>query len=99
MRVAEPITRINMPVAMGSSVPQWPIFFMFRQRRATATTSCEVMPGPLSTRRTPLINSFDFILEGFEKTGFGFGKRSAKAGACGHLVAATAKFGADLGDI
>ena len=62
VRVAFPTTRMSMPVAMGSKVPQWPIFLVFRQRRATATTSCDVMPGALSTRRTPLTDSSDFIL-------------------------------------
>ncbi len=39
MRVALPTTRMRSPVAMGSRVPQWPIFRVLRRRRATATTS------------------------------------------------------------
>src|SRR5438046_8310047 len=42
------------PVAIGSSVPAWPTFFVPASRRTRATTSCEVMPPGLSTITRPL---------------------------------------------
>src|SRR5256884_7367746 len=42
------------PVAIGSSVPAWPTFFVPASRRTRATTSCEVMPPGLSTMTRPL---------------------------------------------
>jgi protease-4 len=42
MRVALPTSMMSNPVAMGSSVPAWPIFLMRSLPRKRATTSCEV---------------------------------------------------------
>src|SRR4051812_25258473 len=52
-RVARPISRTSNPVANGSSVPRWPTRRDASAPRTTATTSCEVKPAGLSTRRTP----------------------------------------------
>ena len=38
---------------MGSSVPEWPTFFVCRARRTNATASWEVRPCGLSMRRRP----------------------------------------------
>ncbi len=52
-RVARPTTRTSTPVAIGSSVPVWPIDRIRSARRARATTSWDVGPCGLSTTRTP----------------------------------------------
>ena len=41
------------PVAIGSRVPAWPTFRVFKALRAMATTSWLVMPGSLSTTKNP----------------------------------------------
>src|SRR5208282_849617 len=41
------------PVAAGSNVPQWPTFLNPKWRRTRSTTSWEVIPGGLSTNKTP----------------------------------------------
>src|SRR5581483_151099 len=52
--VARPSNTNNNPVANGSSVPAWPTLTpRGNPRRTRATTSCEVGPAGLSTRRTP----------------------------------------------
>src|SRR5271166_1868748 len=48
-----PSTRGRTPVAMGSSVPKWPMDRSPTIRRILATTSCEVHPAGLSTTITP----------------------------------------------
>src|SRR4051794_6329275 len=54
MRVARPASTSSSPVANGSSVPAWPTFTPFpSRRRRRATTSCDVTPAGLSTRKTP----------------------------------------------
>ena len=54
--VALPTHRMSRPVAIGSSVPQWPTFFTPAKAREMPrvfpTTSNDVHPGGLSTRRT-----------------------------------------------
>src|SRR3954447_23732490 len=53
-RVARPTSTSSRPVANGSSVPAWPTFTPRPSRRRTpSTTSWEVIPAGLSTRRTP----------------------------------------------
>ena len=56
-RVAAPTPRISRPVAIGSRVPAWPTLRTDSTRRARATTSCDVMPGALSTSSRPGITS------------------------------------------
>src|SRR5580700_1452929 len=48
-----PRTIISKPVALGSSVPQWPTFSRRKARRRASTTSCEVGPAGLSMRTAP----------------------------------------------
>ena len=48
-----PSVSSSRPVASGSSVPQWPIFFCLRTRRTFCTASCEVKPGSLSSSSSP----------------------------------------------
>src|SRR6266700_4015487 len=43
----------STPVAIGSSVPAWPIRRVPAMRRIRATTSCDVMPAGLSTITRP----------------------------------------------
>src|SRR4051794_13360962 len=53
-RVARPRSTSSTPVANGSSVPAWPTFVARPcSRRTAATTSCDVFPAGLSTRRSP----------------------------------------------
>src|ERR1700730_591846 len=82
----------SRPVAIGSSVPQWPIFLISSLRRTSATTSCEVIPSALSTSRTPsgpAVNDVTNCLQDFR---FNFRERSAHACACGKTMPSAAKF-------
>src|SRR5215472_16096437 len=92
--VPRPTVSRSRPVAIGSRVPQWPIFFVPSCRRASATTSCEVIPSALSTSRTPsgdggALNGFTSFLQNFF---FDFRQRSAHAPARSECVPAAAKF-------
>lgn len=54
-RVASrPISKINRPVAIGSRVPLWPIFLVFKTRREMAIMSCEEKSAGLSMSNRPL---------------------------------------------
>src|SRR5579884_2802486 len=44
---------MSRPVALGSSVPQWPTFLRRNVLRIASTTSCEVGPAGLSIRSAP----------------------------------------------
>src|SRR5213080_2513506 len=44
---------MSKPVALGSSVPQWPTFLIWNWRRMASTTSCEVGPTGLSISSAP----------------------------------------------
>src|SRR4051812_27156821 len=97
--VPRPRVRSRRPVAIGSSVPQWPTFFICKRRRTIATTSCEVIPAALSTRRTPsgvAVNDTANLLQDFR---FHFRQGSADSGSGGKLVSAAAELSADRGDI
>src|SRR5450432_1948381 len=54
-RVARPVSSTSSPVAKGSRVPACPMRFSPSARRATLTTSWEVMPAGLSTRSSASI--------------------------------------------
>src|SRR5579884_3725975 len=54
-RVAWPRQQTSTPAAPGSSVPVWPTRRSPLSRRTTSTTSCDVIPGGLSTQSTPSI--------------------------------------------
>src|ERR1043165_3162465 len=51
--VPRPSRIMSRPVALGSSVPQWPTFFIWKWRRLFSPTWCEVGPAGLSTRSAP----------------------------------------------
>src|SRR6185503_11610465 len=83
----------SRPVAIGSSVPQWPIFLVPICRRASATTSCDVIPSALSTSRTPsgdagALNGVTSFLQNFF---FNFRQCSLHARTCSEGVTAAAK--------
>src|SRR6476469_10423270 len=93
--VPRPRVRRRRPVAMGSSVPQCPTFFICKRRRTIATTSCEVIPAALSTSRTPsgvAVNDIANLLQNFC---FNLGQRSAHSRPGRQLVSAAAEFLAD----
>src|ERR1041385_8105497 len=95
--VPRPMVSRRRPVAIGSRVPQWPIFFVPSCRRANATTSCDVIPSALSTSKTPsgdggALNGFTSFLQNFF---FDLGQRSPHARTSGERGAAAAKFLAD----
>src|SRR5213075_877470 len=92
--VPRPTVSRSSPVAIGSRVPQWPILLIPSFRRATATTSCDVIPSALSTSRTPsgeagALNGFTSFLQNFF---FRFRQRSAHARPGSECVPAAAKF-------
>ena len=66
---ARPNKTTSTPVAMGSSVPVCPTFFVPNSFRTFQTTSCEVIPAGLSTSRMPsgsiIIFSVDMIVSLF----------------------------------
>src|SRR5205807_9305234 len=97
--VPRPIVNKSNPVAIGSSVPQWPTFLIPSWRRASATTSCEVMPSALSTSRTPSGTAADDITHFLQNFLFELGERAADARASCEHVAAAAKFFADRADV
>src|SRR5438309_6862868 len=93
--VPRPIVSSNKPVAIGSRVPQCPIFLISSLRRTKATTSCDVIPSALSTNKTPsgvAIDDFTNCLQDFL---FDFGQRSAHARARGQRVPASTELHAD----
>src|SRR3954471_16307018 len=97
--VPRPRVSKSKPVAIGSSVPQWPTFFIWRRRRTIATTSCDVIPAALSTRSTPsgvAVNDIADLLENFT---FDFGKSSADPCPGRELVPAAAELRTDRADI
>src|SRR3954468_23704903 len=97
--VPRPSVRRSRPVAIGSSVPQCPTFFICRRRRTIATTSCEVIPAALSTSSTPsgvAVNDTTDLLQHFF---FALRQRAARASAGRQFVSAAAKFFADRAHI
>ena len=54
---ALPSRRGSTPVARGSKVPVWPIFFSLESLRSTATASKEVKPSGLSSMIMPFIHA------------------------------------------
>src|SRR5438105_1967538 len=68
--VPRPSTMMSKPVALGSSVPQWPTFLIWKRRRMASTTSCDVGPTGLSIRSAPSSgsNSCMALLRGVESS-------------------------------
>src|SRR5207245_1991459 len=94
-----PKARRSRPVAMGSRVPQWPTFFIWRRRRTIATTSCDVIPGALSTRRTPSGVAVNDMANLLHHSLLDVGQASADPRTGRQLVAASAEFLADRADV
>src|SRR6266540_1058701 len=97
--VPRPMVSSNKPVAIGSSVPQCPIFCVPSFRRVSATTSCEVIPSALSTSSTPsgfAVKDFTNLLQNLS---FDLGEASANTRASGQCVSTTAEFLANRADI
>src|SRR5437763_7521257 len=93
--VPRPSVSKSRPVAIGSSVPQWPTFFIWRRRRTIATTSCEVIPAALSTSRTPsgvAVNNIANLLQNFS---FNLRQGAAEPRPSRQLVPAAAELLAD----
>src|SRR5436305_9327505 len=97
--VPRPTVSSSKPVAIGSSVPQCPIFFVSSFRRVSATTSCEVMPSASSTRRTPSGAAFKDFTNLLQNLLFDFGKTSANARAGSQCMSAAAEFLANSANI
>src|SRR5437660_5541590 len=97
--VPRPIVNKSNPVAIGSSVPQWPIFLNPSCRRRSATTSCEVMPSALSTSRTPSGTAADDITHFLQNFLFHFRECAADACAGCQNVSAAAEFFTDGADV
>src|SRR4051812_27977133 len=97
--VPRPRVSKSRPVAIGSSVPQCPTFFIWRRRRTIATTSCDVIPAALSTSRTPSGVAVNDMANLFQNFVLNFGQRSAHPGAGRQLVAASAEFLADRANV
>src|SRR5438067_2192921 len=97
--VPRPSVSKSKPVAIGSSVPQWPTFFICKRRRTIATTSCEVIPAALSTRSTPsgvAVNDIANLLQNFL---FHFCQCAAHTCARRQLVPAAAELLANRANI
>src|ERR1700733_9979933 len=88
----------SRPVARGSRVPQWPTFLVLSRRRTIATTSCDVMPGALSTSRTPS-RLVKFMIDRLQNSFLDFGERAADARPGCESVSAAAEQPADLAHI
>src|SRR5437762_4122097 len=97
--VPRPTVNRSRPVAIGSRVPQWPIFLVASFRRVSATTSCDVIPSALSTSSTPsgfaLKDSTNFL----QNLCFDLGEASSNTRAGGECVSAAAEFLANRADI
>src|SRR5438094_8825700 len=88
--VPRPSVKRSKPVAIGSSVPQWPTFLISICRRTSATTSCEVIPSALSTSRTQSRLGLNGVTNFLQNSLFDFGECSAHARPrCESMSAAT----------
>src|SRR5947208_1951957 len=97
--VPRPIVKRSKPVAIGSSVPQWPTFLISIFRRTSATASCEVIPSALSTSRTPSRLGLNDVTNFLQNVPFDFGECSAHACARREGMPPAAKFLTDGTDI
>src|SRR4051812_4399366 len=97
--VPRPRVSSSRPVAIGSSVPQWPTFLIWSLRLTSATTSCDVMPAALSTSRTPSGVAVNDIANCFQNTRFDFGERAANACPGSQLVPTTTELLTNRSDI
>src|SRR6266566_6224387 len=97
--VPRPTVNRSRPVAIGSRVPQWPIFLVASFRRASATTSCDVIPSALSTSSTPSGSALKDFTNFLQNLFFDLGEASTNTGAGGQCVPAAAEFLANRADI
>src|ERR1700722_16758586 len=82
----------SSPVAIGSSVPQWPTFLIPSWRRTSATTSCDVMPSALSTRKTPSRDVANDVTHFLQNLLFYLGKRAFNTRASRKGMSAATEF-------
>src|SRR5438552_10243235 len=97
--VPRPTVIKSRPVAMGSSVPQWPTFLISSLRRTRATTSCEVIPSALSTSRTPSGVAVNDVTNRLQNALLYFTQSTTNPGAGCECMSAAAKFLADGANI
>src|SRR4051794_30549276 len=97
---------ISRPVALGSSVPQWPTFLIPNLRRMASTTSWDVGPAGLSIRIAPssAVNScmrklsrrVQRALDGGDDVALDRKRFARDAGAGGRRMAAAAELRGNL---
>src|ERR1043166_8156908 len=87
------------PVAIGSSVPQWPTFLIPSWRRTSATTSWDVMSSALSTSKMPSGDTANDVTDILQNFRFDLGESPFNPRAGGKHVSAAAELLANRADV